>query len=35
MLKGEDGSYEGLLFDLAGDIEYFVEAAGVRSPCTP
>jgi hypothetical protein len=31
MLKGEDGSYEGLLFDLAGDIEYFVEAAGVRS----
>jgi hypothetical protein len=31
MLKGETGGYEGLLFDLAEDIEYFVEAAGVRS----
>jgi hypothetical protein len=32
MLKGEDGSYEGLLFDLSDNLEYFVEAAGVRSP---
>ena len=24
--------YEGMLFDLAGPIDYFVEAAGVRSP---
>ena len=32
MLKGEDGAYEGLLFDLGDTIEYFVEAAGVRSP---
>ena len=29
MLKGEDGSYEGLLFDLSDNLEYFVEAAGV------
>jgi hypothetical protein len=32
MLKGENGSYEGLLFDLSDNLEYFVEAAGVRSP---
>lgn len=32
MLKGDDGAYEGLLFDLGDTIEYFVEAAGVRSP---
>ena len=32
MLKGDDGSYEGLLFDLSDTLEYFVEAAGVRSP---
>ena len=25
-------TYEGMLFDLAGPIDYFVEAAGVRSP---
>jgi hypothetical protein len=31
MLKGENGTYEGLLFDLDDTIEYFVEAAGVRS----
>lgn len=27
-----NGSYEGMLFDLGEPIEYFVEAAGVRSP---
>ena len=32
MLKGENGTYEGLLFDLDDHVEYFVEAAGVRSP---
>src|SRR5690606_30580796 len=32
MLKGEDGTYEGLLFDLGDNLEYFVDAAGVRSP---
>jgi hypothetical protein len=26
------GTYEGMLFDLADPIEYFVEASGVRSP---
>ena len=26
------GQVEGMLFDLAGPIDYFVEAAGVRSP---
>src|SRR5690606_15779668 len=24
--------YEGMLFDLTGDLDYFVEAAGVKSP---
>ncbi len=32
LLKRDDGGYEGMLFDLAGNVEYFVEAAGVRSP---
>ncbi|MCC7124657.1 MAG: hypothetical protein IT178_07400, partial [Acidobacteria bacterium] len=32
MLKDENGQYEGLLFDLGDSLEYFVEAAGVRSP---
>jgi hypothetical protein len=31
LLKGEDGKYEGMLFDLAGPVEYLVEANGVRS----
>jgi uncharacterized protein DUF4175 len=32
LLKGEDGKYEGMLFDLAAPLEYLVEANGVRSP---
>ncbi|MEW6322029.1 MAG: DUF4175 family protein, partial [Acidobacteriota bacterium] len=32
MLKGENGAFDAMLFDLAEPIEYFVEAAGVRSP---
>jgi len=32
MVKGENGAYEGMLFDLAEPLEYVVEAAGVRSP---
>ena len=32
MLKGDDGTYEGLLFDLDDNLEFLVEAAGVRSP---
>ena len=32
MVKGENGSYEGMLFDLAEPLDYVVEAAGVRSP---
>ena len=31
MVKGENGAYEGMLFDLAEPLEYVVEAAGVRS----
>jgi len=31
MVKADNGSYEGMLFDLAGNIDYVVEAAGVRS----
>ena len=31
LLKGDDGKYEGMLFDLAGPVEYLVEANGVRS----
>jgi len=31
MAKGENGSYEGMLFDLAEPIDYVIEAAGVRS----
>ena len=31
LLKGDDGKYEGMLFDLAGPVEYMVEANGVRS----
>lgn len=32
LIRAEDGRYEGMLFDVAGQMEYFVEAAGVRSP---
>jgi hypothetical protein len=32
MIKGENGVYEGMLFDLAESSHYMVEAAGVRSP---
>ncbi|MEO6214218.1 MAG: DUF4175 family protein, partial [Vicinamibacterales bacterium] len=32
MVRGESGGYDGMLFDLAAPVEYFVEAAGVRSP---
>ncbi|MEO8521456.1 MAG: DUF4175 family protein, partial [Acidobacteriota bacterium] len=31
LLKGADGKYEGMLFDLAAPVEYLVEANGVRS----
>src|SRR5215203_2447301 len=31
MVRGEAGSFDGMLFDLAAPVEYFVEAAGVRS----
>lgn len=31
LLKGEDGKYEGMLFDLAAQVEYMVEANGVHS----
>lgn len=31
LLRGEDGKYEGMLFDLAAPVDYFVEANGVRS----
>ena len=30
--KATTDTYEGMLFDLAGPVDYFVEAAGVRSP---
>jgi hypothetical protein len=31
LLRGDDGKYEGMLFDLAAPVDYFVEANGVRS----
>ncbi|MBY0496738.1 MAG: DUF4175 domain-containing protein [Cyanobacteria bacterium] len=31
MVKAENGSYEGMLFDLSEPLDYVVEAAGVRS----
>lgn len=31
LVRREDGGYEGILFDLAEPLEYFVEASGVRS----
>ncbi len=32
MVRAENGAYDGMLFDLAHGIDYYVEAAGVRSP---
>ena len=32
MVRTENGAYDGMLFDLAEPVEYYVEAAGVRSP---
>ena len=31
LVRGDLGQYEGMLFDLAAPLDYFVEAAGVRS----
>jgi hypothetical protein len=31
LLRGDDGKYEGMLFNLAAPVDYFVEANGVRS----
>ena len=31
MVKAENGSYEGMLFDLAEPLDYVIEAAGVKS----
>jgi hypothetical protein len=31
LVRGEDGRYEGMVFDVAASLEYFVEAEGVRS----
>jgi hypothetical protein len=31
MVRAEDGGYEGMLFDLASGVDYFVEADGVHS----
>ena len=32
LVRAESGQYEGMLFDLPGALDYFVEAGGVRSP---
>jgi hypothetical protein len=32
MVRAENGDYDGLLFDLSQSLDYYVEAAGVRSP---
>ncbi len=32
MVRAENGAYDGMLFDLADGIDYYVEAAGVKSP---
>ena len=32
MVRAENGAYDGMLFDLAEGLEYYVEAAGVKSP---
>ena len=31
MVRGENGAYDGMLFDLADAVDYYVEAEGVRS----
>ncbi|MGE3843659.1 MAG: hypothetical protein AB7I50_18980, partial [Vicinamibacterales bacterium] len=31
MVASPDGTFEAMLFDVAGDVEYYIEAAGVRS----
>src|SRR6266540_1917110 len=31
LARSENGTYEGMMFDLAEPVEYFIEAAGVRS----
>jgi hypothetical protein len=31
LVRGEDGRYEGMVFDVGATLEYFVEADGVRS----
>ena len=31
LVRGEDGDYEGMVFDVDAHLEYFVEADGVRS----
>ncbi len=31
MVRAENGAYDGMLFDLAEGLEYYIEAAGVRS----
>ena len=31
MVRGETGAYDGMLFDLAAPVDYYVEAEGVRS----
>ena len=32
MVRAENGAYEGMLFDLASGVDYYVEADGVHSP---
>ena len=32
LVRGDEGNYEGILFDVAGSLAYYVEAEGVRSP---
>jgi hypothetical protein len=32
MVKAENGAYDGMLFDLSEGLDYYVEAAGVKSP---
>jgi len=31
LVRGEDGAYEGMIFNVAAPLEYYVEAEGVRS----
>lgn len=32
MVRADNGAYDGMLFDLAEGLEYYVEASGVKSP---